>query len=79
MRNIVLKLRSAPGCDEVSLYLTNWSCRAYPYGLVPGAQICATFVTKHKSRNTSYTYFQATELTRIEVLCIPHTTEISAT
>jgi hypothetical protein len=77
MKNIVLKLRAAPGCGEVSLYLTNWGCRAYPYGLIPGARICAMFVTKHKSRNSSYNYFQTTEFTRIEVLHIPHIIDIS--
>ncbi|PNF27497.1 hypothetical protein B7P43_G04292 [Cryptotermes secundus] len=77
MKNIVLKLRAAPGCNGVSLYFTKWGCRAYPYGLVPGAQVCAMFVSKHESRSSSFTYFQTTEFTTIEVLHIPHTVDIN--
>jgi hypothetical protein len=72
MKNIVLKLEGTPGCGkEISLYLSSWNYRAYPFGLIPGARICAMFVAKHKSRNSSYIYLQATELTTIEVLYVP--------
>lgn len=72
MKNIVLKLRDTFGCsEEVSLYLSKWNYRVYPFGLIPGARICAMFVAKHTSRNSCYTYFQATELTRIEILYVP--------
>jgi len=78
MKNIVLKLRnnSGPG-DAVTLYLSQWRWRAYPFGLIPGARICAMFVAKCVSRNSSYTYFQATALTSIEVLSVPQTVKVN--
>ncbi|XP_021926084.1 uncharacterized protein LOC110832922 isoform X2 [Zootermopsis nevadensis] len=72
MKNIVLKLDSTLACgEEISLYLSKWNFRAYPLGLVPGAQIRAMFVAKHTSYNSFHTYLQATELTAIEVLSVP--------
>jgi hypothetical protein len=76
MKNIVLKLRDTLGSgEEVSLYLSNWSCRVYPFGLIPGSRICAMFVAKHKSHRSSCIYFKATDLTRIEVLSVPQIME----
>jgi len=74
MKNIVLKLRDNSGSgDAVTLYLSQWRWRAYPFGLIPGARICAMFVAKYMSHNNCYTYFRATALTSIEVLSVPQT------
>jgi len=78
MKNIVLKLRDNSGSgDTVTLYLSQWKWRAYPFGLIPGAQICAMFVAKYMSRNNFYTYFRATALTSIEVLSVPQTVKVN--
>jgi hypothetical protein len=78
MKNIVLKLRDYSGSgDEVTLYLSQWSGRAYPFGLIPGARICAMFVAKYRSRDSCYTYFRATALTSIEVLSLPQTGKVN--
>ncbi|XP_069685375.1 uncharacterized protein [Periplaneta americana] len=75
MKTIILKLKDVTSAfgEEVSLYLSNWKSRAYPYGLISGARIRALFVAKHNSRNSSYSYLQATDFTRIEVLNLPKT------
>lgn len=78
MKNIVLKLRDNSGSgDAVTLYLSQWKWRAYPFGLVPGAHICAMFVAKYKSCDNVYTYFRATALTSIEVLSVPQTVKVN--
>lgn len=78
MKNIVLKLRDNSGSgDAVTLYLSQWKWRAYPFGLIPGAQICAMFVAKYMSRNNFNTYFRATALTSIEVLSVPQTVRVN--
>jgi hypothetical protein len=74
MKNIVLKLRDNSGSgDIVTLYLSQWGWRAYPFGLIPGARICAMFVAKYKSRDSLNTYFRATKYTSIDVLSVPQT------